>query len=125
MARIRPTILIVEDEILIRDVVAGEFTDAGYGVLEAGGDAEAMAHLDGDAPIDLLFTDTRLPGDLDGWAIARRARELRPLLAVFYATGFTADAPDLVAGGQFFRKPYLPLTIVAAARALGIASAND
>lgn len=117
----RPTVLIVEDEALIRDVVAMEFTDAGYGVLEAEDCDGAFAHLDAGTPIDLLFTDIRLPGTLDGWDIAQRARELRPALPVFYATGYSTEQPRLVPGGQFFRKPYRPLAIIDAARALGIA----
>lgn len=121
MAGVSPTVLIVEDEPLIREIVAAEFADAGYRVLEAEDDREALGHLGGGAVIDLLFTDIRLPGDLDGWEIARQARELRPDLPVFYATGFSVDTPRLVAGGQFFRKPYAPVTIIAAARALGIA----
>lgn len=116
----RPTVLIVEDEALIRDVVALEFADAGYDVLEAEDYESAFAHLDTDAAIDLLFTDIRLPGSIDGWDIAERARALRPALPVFYATGYSADAPRLVAGGKFFRKPYRPLEIIDAARAMGI-----
>lgn len=120
MAHDRPTVLIVEDEDLIREVVVSEFTEAGYHVVEAADDTAALAALDGDQPIDLLFTDIRLPGKLDGWGIARHARHARPNLPVFYATGFSADDPQIVPGGLFFRKPYLPTTIVAAARALGI-----
>ena len=116
----RPTVLIVEDEVLIRDVVAMEFTDAGYAVLEAEDCDGAFVHLGGETPIDLLFTDIRLPGSLDGWDIAQRAREMRPALPVFYATGFSTEAPRLVPGGQFCRKPYRPLAIIDAARALGI-----
>lgn len=123
MAQDKPTVLIVEDEALIREIVAAEFTDAGYRVVEAGDDEAALAILDGSEPIDLLFTDIRLPGRLDGWGIARHARQLRPGLPVFYATGFSSDDPQIVPGGLFFRKPYLPTTIVAAARALGIAPA--
>ncbi len=114
----QPTVLIVEDEALIREIVAVEFADAGFDVLEAEDDCGALAHLSGTTPIDLLFTDIRLPGSLDGWDIAQRARELRPELPVFYATGFSAEAPRLVPGGQFFRKPYRPSVIVDAARAL-------
>jgi DNA-binding NtrC family response regulator len=117
----RPTVLIVEDEVLIRDVVAMEFADAGFDVLEADDCSSAFAHLDAAAPIDLLFTDIRLPGDCSGWDIAQRARAGRPALPVFYATGYSAEAPRLVSGGQLFRKPYRPLEVIDAARELGIA----
>ena len=116
----RPTVLIVEDEDLIREVVAAEFADAGYNVLQAIDDVGAFAHLTADRPIHLLFTDIRLPGAHDGWMIALKARELRPGLPVFYATGFSDRSPQLVPGGLFFRKPYRPMTIVEAARELGI-----
>ena len=116
----QPTVLIVEDEPEIRAIVAAEFTDAGFAVLEAADDCGALAHLDSDRDISLLFTDIRLPGEHDGWVIALRARTLRPGLPVFYATGYTDRSPQLVPGGLFFRKPYLPRTIVEAALALGI-----
>lgn len=54
--------------------------------------------------------------------IALKARELRPGLPVFYATGYSDRSPQLVPGGLFFRKPYLPRTIIDAARQLGIGS---
>ena len=116
----RPTVLIVEDEVLVREVVAAEFADAGFDVLEADDDASAARYLESDQPIDLLFTDIRLPGENDGWVIARKARERRLGLLVFYATGYTDRSPQLVPGGLFFRKPYLPRTIVEAARQLGV-----
>ncbi len=118
----RPTVLIVEDEFEIRAAVAAEFADAGFAVLEAGDDVAALAHLGGDCPIDLLFTDIRLPGEHDGWVIALKARRLRPGLPVFYATAYTDRSPQLVPGGLFFRKPYLPRMIIDAALELGIGS---
>jgi len=112
------TVLIVEDEILVREIAAAEFADAGFAVLEAGSGAEAFIHLDGHRPIDVLFTDIRLPGGIDGWAIARRAREAFPALPVIYATGFPGDGVDMVADSHFVGKPYRPTAIVASAQAL-------
>lgn len=116
----RPCVLIVEDEALVREIAALEFGDAGFEVLEAGDGPEAVALLESGSPIDLLFTDIRLPGPIDGWTIAVRARALRPGLPVIYATGFSADAATPVEGGQLFHKPYRPLAIIAAAKALGV-----
>jgi CheY-like chemotaxis protein len=118
------TILIVEDEALVREVTAIEFEEAGFCVLSAGDGQEAFALLQGHAGIDLLFTDISLPGGIDGWTIASHARALRPDLPVIYATGYSPDPVKLVPGGRFFKKPYLPATIIAAAREL-LGSSND
>ncbi len=113
-----PTVLIVEDEALVREVAVAEFTDAGFVVIEAIDGPSALSHLGPGAAIDVLFTDIRLPGTLDGWAIARYARSVHPALPVIYATGFPGDGLAMVEGGRFIGKPYLPTAIVAAARAL-------
>lgn len=115
------TVLIVEDEAMVRQIVALEFADAGFAVIEAeDGDSAARLIEEGAAP-DLLFTDVRLPGALDGFALAERVRAARPDLPVIYATGFTPDALRLVPGSRFFRKPYRTAEVLAAARALGVA----
>lgn len=117
-----PTILIVEDEALVREVTALEFEDAGFRVIGVGDGAAAMALLEGTAAIDLLFTDISLPDGLDGWTIAARARRARPGLPVIYATGYSPDPVKIVEGGRFFKKPYLPLQIIASAQEmLGLA----
>lgn len=108
------TILIVEDEFLVSAMVSIELEDVGYDVLTADNGDAALAYLAGDWPIDLLFTDIKLAGGMDGWAVAQKARELRPDLKVIYATGYTPDVPELVTGARFFKKPYLPTKIVAA-----------
>jgi CheY-like chemotaxis protein len=113
-----PTVLIVEDEDLVREIAQAEFADAGFRVIEAATGEAALAHLSLDH-IDLLFTDVRLPGAIDGWRVARRARELHPGLPVIYASGFPGDAMDIVPGGRFIAKPYRPTAIVAVARELG------
>ena len=110
-----PTVLIVEDEELVREIALVELEDAGYRVLEAASGEAALAHL-ATGEVDLLFTDIRLPGALDGWRIARRARDLQPHLPVIYASGYPGDAIDVVPGGRFIRKPYRPTQILDVAR---------
>lgn len=113
-----PAVLIVEDEALVRELAVLEFEDAGFQVYEAADGDTALALLAGEAPIDLLFTDIALRDSIDGWTLAVAARQLRPDLRVIYATGYSPDALQLVEGGRFFKKPYLPVTIIAAARDL-------
>jgi CheY-like chemotaxis protein len=105
-------ILVVEDEELVRDIIARELEDAGYLVIEAAS-AEAGLEVIETRPVGLLFTDIRLPGQMDGWRLAEEARSRCPDLPVVYATGYSAAEPRLVAGGVFLRKPYLPSTVVA------------
>lgn len=119
------TVLIVEDEALVREVTAIEFEEAGLNVLCAGNGTDAIALLTSNPDIDLLFTDISLPGGIDGWTIAEHARRLRPGLPVIYATGYSPDPVKLVPGGKFYKKPYLPTTIIVAARELLGAAAAD
>lgn len=114
----RPTVLIVEDEALVLEVAALEFEDAGFAVLTATDAAGALKVLEADTSVDLLFTDIRMPGPLDGWDVARRAREQRPRLPVIYATGYSSNAPATEPGSMLFLKPYRMSEILAAARTL-------
>jgi CheY-like chemotaxis protein len=116
----RPTILVVEDEAMLLDVVAAELADAGFRVLCAASAEEADGMLGAGAGIDLLFTDIRLPGRLDGWDFAERARALNPALPVIYVTGYSAEAPRQVSASVLVMKPYRPSAIVRVARQLGI-----
>ena len=106
------TVLVVEDEILVRDMIAEELRDAGFEVLEAEDGEVASSLLTTSETVDVLFTDIRLPGPLDGWAIARLARQLRSNLPVIYATGYTVDRSAEVPGAIFLSKPYQPSQIV-------------
>jgi CheY-like chemotaxis protein len=112
-----PTVLVVEDEPLVRDTIIIELQDAGFLVLEAETAEEALGVLR-TKPVDLLFTDIRLPGDMDGWRLAEEARSLNPRLPVIYATGYSTETPRLVRNGVFLHKPYLPSAVVATIRRL-------
>jgi CheY-like chemotaxis protein len=116
-----PVILFVEDEALLRLVIADELREAGFEVIEAADGGSALDALKDGARIDLLFTDIRMPGRLNGWDVAEQARSLKPDIPVIYATGFSDDGVRLVPNGRFFKKPYRASAIVDAARELGVA----
>jgi len=109
-------VLIVEDEFMLLDVMAAELEDAGFVVTQATTAEIALALLAGGAAIDVLFTDIRLPGAMDGWQLAEAARGLRPGLPIVYATGFTQTPPRMAEGSLFFTKPYRAQMIIDAIR---------
>lgn len=106
-----PMVLVVEDDPLVRELIVVEIGEAGYGVSEAETAEEGLEILTRDEPA-LLFTDIRLPGSINGWQLAEEARRLFPALPVMYATGYTDEAPRLVSGAVFIRKPYRPSEIL-------------
>jgi CheY-like chemotaxis protein len=106
------TVLLVEDEELVRDMIAEELRDAGFHVLEAADGEAACSLLTAKGAVDVLFTDIRLPGQLDGWAVARMARQSHSALPVVYATGYTLDRSAEVSGAIFLNKPYQPSLVI-------------
>ena len=98
-------VLLVEDEDLLRGVVAEEMRDAGMEVVEAANGAEAQRAIH-DASFDVLVTDIRLPGHLNGWQVAEYCRENRPTLPVIYVSGLTIDECQAVPGSICLRKPF-------------------
>ena len=81
-------VLIVEDEALIAEVVSENLKDAGYAVEMVDNAAEAIARIEREtATIQALVTDVRLGDTMNGWDVARRARELISDLPVIYMTG--------------------------------------
>lgn len=109
-------VLIVEDEPMLLDVITGHLEDAGYAVAQAATAEVALAILNGEEAVDVLFTDIRLPGGMDGWQLAEAARALKPDLAVIYATGFSHTPPRLTEGSVFFSKPYRVSAVIRAIR---------
>jgi CheY-like chemotaxis protein len=100
-------ILVVEDEFLIAEWIAEALGEQGFEVQTASNAVDALRHLVS-STIDVLFTDINLPGNMDGTALARCARELLPRLAVIYASARVAAlAPEVcVPGAVFLPKPY-------------------
>lgn len=118
-----PRILVVEDEFLVRDMIVQELQLAGFEVLEASTAEEGLNLIAQADPIDLLFTDIRLPG-MTGWKLAERVRALQPTVAVLYASGY-ADREPPVQNSRYLQKPYLPSQVLQAAAELGIKLPQD
>ena len=114
----RPKVLIVEDEFLIRLTLLEVLMDEGYDVLESENGPDALALIEGDGAISLLLTDIQMPGGMDGHAVARRARELRPDLPVIFMTGApeAADGPVPGTRNMYLAKPYSPADMCAAVK---------
>ncbi|WP_249780693.1 PAS domain S-box protein [Bradyrhizobium sp. dw_78] len=103
-------ILVVEDDTLVRKYVITQIHSLGYSTLEAGNAKEALALIDSDAAIDLLFTDVIMPGTMNGRRLADEALKRRPSLKVLFTSGYTENAivhhGRLDAGVLLLAKPY-------------------
>ncbi|MBO0749624.1 MAG: response regulator [Porphyrobacter sp.] len=99
-------ILLVEDEMLVRELAYEDLTDAGHQVTAAGSGDEALAILREQPSFDVLFTDIRMPGSIDGWQLAAEARQLVPQLKVVYATGLNDDTGRMAPDERMLTKPY-------------------
>ncbi len=111
-------ILLVEDEALIRMLLAGEFEDSEFVVHEAGSGDEAVALLEGGLEVALVVTDVRMPGTLDGLGLAAWLADHRPGLPVVIASGYaTPPKTECLdpAVAAVLPKPYDPANVVALA----------
>ncbi len=118
----RETILVVEDESIVRMLVCTVLTEAGYQVMEAAHGAEALA-LVAQQPgtIDLLLTDVRMPG-LDGCELAAKINQLRGNTRVLFISAYMDEPRALEAFNPaisaFLQKPFTPAALTATVRRL-------
>ena len=118
-------ILIVEDEPLVRAVLAENLRDAGFSVVEATNAGEALAYIGAASPVDLVFSDVRMPGPLDGIALARQLKTTHPLLPVILTSSEpgSGNISDL---GPFIQKPYRQAQAIAlVVQTLGLRKPNE
>ena len=104
------TVLVVDDDEIVRTTVASMLEDLGYTVLLASSGREALALLEKRGNVDLLFTDVVMPGAISGRQLAERAVEIVPQLRVLFTSGYTENAivhnGRLDAGVELLSKPY-------------------
>ncbi len=86
------TVLVVEDDALVRKHAVAQVQALGYTTLAANDAAQALALIDGHPGIDLLFTDIVMPGGMNGRQLADEAAKRRPRLKVLFTSGYTEDA---------------------------------
>ncbi|KQS84814.1 response regulator [Rhizobium sp. Leaf383] len=115
-----PTILVVEDEVLIRMDAADYFSDEGFEVLEAASADEALLILESRADVDFVFSDINMPGSLDGLALCRRVAERWPLIGIIVTSGMMRPTRTSLPGRTlFFEKPYEYKLLLEGLRRLG------
>jgi CheY-like chemotaxis protein len=117
----RERVLVVEDEWLILDMLRDELESAGYSVKATSSGEGAIRSLDQN-DFDLIITDINLAGEIDGWAVAARGRELRPQVPVIYTTAYRSDRSRGVDDAEFVPKPYAPSDVVKIAQFLTAAN---
>ena len=117
--RERISVLVVEDETLIRFNVVDALEDAGYDVFEAANADDAIAILAVTPSIRLVFTDIDMPGSMDGLKLAAAVRNRWPPVKIIVTSGHRivqiTDMPD---GSVFFSKPYAHLAVLQSMREL-------
>ncbi len=106
----RTSVLVVEDEVLISNLIAEVLSEHGFKVHAVACGEEALRYIELGADVDVLFTDINLVGRMDGSMLAREARAKRPELPIVYCSGRyspSALAPP-VPRSIFVKKPYSP-----------------
>ena len=104
------TILVVEDDRLVREYVLTQLHSLGYVTLDAANAAEALAIVEANHKFDLLFTDVIMPGAMNGRQLANGMQKSKPALKVLFTSGYTENAiihhGRLDSGVLLLVKPY-------------------
>ena len=100
-----PVVLIVENDVLLRLVTASNLRDAGFEVIEAANCAEALSVLDR-IPVDVLFSDIDMPGNMDGLALAQWVHRSQADTRIVLTSGAARTLGDVKEYTSFLPKPY-------------------
>lgn len=101
------SILIVEDEFLVRMDIVDQLQELGFTVFEAINADEALAFLSLHPEIRVVFTDIDMPGSMDGLNLARAVRDRWPPIKIIVTSGHRSVTDlDMPSGSRFFAKPY-------------------
>jgi CheY-like chemotaxis protein len=115
------TVLVVEDEVLVRSTIAEYLRSCGYRVIEAVNADEALIVIRNlEIKVDIVFSDVEMPGTMDGFALASWIRKNRPELDVILAGSVTraADSAEKLCDDGPLPKPYQAETVVRQIRRL-------
>jgi CheY-like chemotaxis protein len=111
-----PTILVVEDDPLLQGIVEDALDEGGFKFTTVGSAEEAVTLLKGkETTYSALVTDINLRGSMDGWEVARTAREIDAAFPILYMTGAAGEEwPSKGANSILLNKPFAPAQLVTA-----------
>lgn len=113
------SVLVVEDELLIRLQVVTQLEDEGFEVFEASNADEEIALFSTHSTINLLFTDIDMPGSMDGLKLAAAVRDRWPPVKIIVTSGYRrVEITDMPDGSVFLSKPYVQLAVLHSMRSL-------
>jgi PAS domain S-box-containing protein len=125
------SVLVVEDDAMVRDYVVAQLRSLGYSTLIAKNSAEALSVIDSAVQLDLLFTDVIMPGAMNGRQLADEATRRRPSLKVLFTSGYPENAivhhgrldPGVLLLAKPYRKSDLARMVRTAFDAMSVAAA--
>ena len=103
-------VLVVDDELFVRMMAVDAIEDAGHSTIEASDADEALGFLEQRSDIDVVFTDIKMPGTMDGLGLASLIRGRWPDLHVILTSGHLT-IEDMAGGTPFLQKPYRTSTL--------------
>lgn len=109
------TILVVDDEAIIREVVRTILESSSYQVVDVGNGNEALALLEQNHAVDLLLTDVLMP-DINGIELAKEAKRLRPDLPILFISGYWDKFEHSMRGFECVPKPFGPVELLSKVR---------
>jgi CheY-like chemotaxis protein len=101
------SILLVEDEVLVRALVSDDLRSEGYTVIEAANAVDALAVLGSPVRVDIVLTDMQMPGAVDGAGLVQLVRERWPFLKIVMLSGRPPDEPTRKLLDGHLPKPFV------------------
>jgi two-component system, response regulator PdtaR len=111
------SVLVVEDEALIRMDIADQLERDGFFVFEAANADQAIVVLNAEPSVRIMFTDIDMPGSMDGLKLAAAVRDRFPPVQIIVTSGHrSVELSEMPAGSVFFSKPYQHAAVMASMR---------
>lgn len=111
------SVLVVEDEALIRMDIADQLERDGFFVFEAANADQAIVVLNAEPSVRIMFTDIDMPGSMDGLKLAAAVRDRFPPVQIIVTSGHrSVELSEMPAGSVFFSKPYQHAAVMASTR---------
>jgi CheY-like chemotaxis protein len=108
-----PTVLVVDDDVVVRMAISENLRDAGFQVLEATSAHDALGVMLAGMPIDVLLTDLQMPGAMDGFGLALAARGSAPDMKVLVMSSFLPESTGArLSPFAFIEKPFRPQVLI-------------